>query len=82
MEGRIVHAVKLERHASDERSTRAPELLVDENLMLHLYPDTVEVPSPLMTLDCASVRLMTLGADGHRLRCMQVREELIGSDWV
>ena len=55
MEGRIVHAVKLERLASDDGSTRAPVLLVDENLMVHLYPDTAEVPSPLMTLDCACV---------------------------
>ena len=50
--GRIVHAVKLERLASDDGSTRAPVLLVDENLMVHLYPDTAEVQSPLIALDC------------------------------
>ena len=53
-----MHAVKLERLASDDGSTRAPVLLVDENLMVHLYPDTAEVPSPLMTLDCAPVLLV------------------------
>jgi len=25
----------------------------DENLMVHLYPDTAEVQSPLMALECA-----------------------------
>jgi hypothetical protein len=51
--GRIVHAVKLERLASDDGSSRAPVLLVDENLMVHLDPDTAEVRSPMMALECA-----------------------------